>query len=464
MSGEDVEDHVGDDSEGDPFRNAVGKRHGDDGDIGRDGFAEVTHVDLGHGGEHQKAHDDQSGSGGEGRNGHEEGGEEQGEQEQHGHGDGGESGTSSFRNPGCTFHEGGDGTGPQEGSGAGGAGIGHQGSFDVGQLAFFVQHIAFGGDPDEGAQGIKGIHEQEGEDDGKEVQAQHMGEVQLQEQRSRADGGKGSQTAGQVGEYAEGPQFRIGHVQASGFADHAQDPGPQDAEEDVPPDVFDDQEGREQDPQHGDEHGDPHAVEGAVGHSLGEGIKGDLRSRVGHDDPGIQQSDEGDEEPDPYRNGLLQGHGDGIEDGFPDGGQGKDDEDDPFDEDGGQGHFPGIPHLEADGVGKVGVEPHARCQGKGIVGKGGHEEGTQGRGDGGDGEQGPFIHACGTEDGGVHDQDVGHGHECGDPGDDFRPHGGVVFLQMEDLFAELFHDKLPFFQSFKGFFYYSKKRLNLLEY
>lgn len=117
-------------------------------------------------------------------------------------------------------------------------------------------------------------------------------------------------------------------------------------------------------------------MEGAVGHGLGEGIKGDLRSRVGHDDPGIQQSDEGDEEPDPHGNSLFQGHGDGIEDGLPDGGQGKDDEDDPFDEDRGQGHFPGIPHLEADGVGKVGVEPHARCQGKGIVGKGGHEEGA----------------------------------------------------------------------------------------
>lgn len=315
----------------------------------------------------------------------------------------------------------------------------------MGQVAFFIQHIAFGGDPDEGAQGIKGIHEQEGEDDSEEVQAQHMGEVQLQEQGSRADGGKRSQPAGQIGEYAEGPQFRIGHVQAGGFTDHAQDPGAQDTEKDVPPDIFDDQERREQDPQHGDEHGDPHAVEGTIGHGLGEGIQGDFRGWVGHDDPGVQQADERDEESDPYRNRLLQGHGDSVEDGFPDGGQRQDDEDDPFEEDGGQGHFPRIPHLEAHGVGKVGVEPHARRQGEGIVGKSGHEEGAQGRGDGGDGEQGPFIHPGGTEDGGIHDQDVGHGHESGDPGDDFRPHGGVVFLQMEDLFAELFHDNfLPF--------------------
>ncbi len=447
MSGEDVEDHVGDDSKGDPFRNAVGERHGDDGDIGRDGFAQIAHVDLGHGGEHQEPYDDQGRGGGESGDGHEEGGEEQGEQEQHGHGDGGESSASSFRNPGGTFYEGGDGTGTQESPGAGGTGIGHQGSFDVGQLALFVQHVALGGDPDEGAQGIKGIHEQEGEDDGEEVQAQHMGEIQFQEQGSRADGGKGSQPAGQVGENAEGPQFRIGYIQAGGFTDHAQDPGAQDAEEDVPPDVFDDQEGGEQDPQHGDEHGDPHAMEGAVGHSFGEGIEGDLRSRVGHDDPGVQQTDESNEETDPHGNGLFQSHRDGVEDGFPDRGQGKDDEDDPFDEDGGQGHFPRIPHLEAHGVGKVGIEPHARCQGEGIVGKGGHEEGAQGRGDSGDGEQGSFIHPGGTENGRVHDQDVGHGHEGGDPGDDFRPHGGVVFLQMENPFAELFHDKLPSFRT-----------------
>ena len=58
-----------------------------------------------------------------------------------------------------------------------------------------------------------------------------------------------------------------------------------------------------------------------------------------------------------------------LKNGFPDGGQGQDDEDDAFNEYGRQGHFPAVPHLQADGVGKVGVQSHARSQGKGIVGK-----------------------------------------------------------------------------------------------
>ena len=81
MAREDVEDHVGDDTERDPFRDAVGKGHGDDGDVSRDGFAQVAHVDLGHGGEHQESYDDQGRSRSKSGDGHEEGGEEQREKE-----------------------------------------------------------------------------------------------------------------------------------------------------------------------------------------------------------------------------------------------------------------------------------------------------------------------------------------------------------------------------------------------
>ena len=69
---QDVEDDVGNDAEGNAFGNAVAKGHGNDGNVGRNGFAEIVEVDADDGGQHEEADDDQSRRGGEGRDGHEE--------------------------------------------------------------------------------------------------------------------------------------------------------------------------------------------------------------------------------------------------------------------------------------------------------------------------------------------------------------------------------------------------------
>ena len=173
-------------------------------------------------------------------------------------------------------------------------------------------------------------------------------------------------------------------------------------------------------------------MEGPRSSGLFEREQGNLGCRIGDDDLGVQQADEGDEQADAGRDGFLQGNRDGVEDGFADIGQGQDDENQAFKEDGGQGHFPGVAHLQDDGKGEEGVQAHARCQGEGVVGKEGHaqrpDEGGQGRRR----EDGAFVHAGGTHDGRVDGQDVGHGHERRDASQDFRADRRAVFTQVKE--------------------------------
>ena len=47
-----IDDHVGDNSHGDTFGNAVHKRHCDDCDVARNRFGKIVEVDLGNGRKH----------------------------------------------------------------------------------------------------------------------------------------------------------------------------------------------------------------------------------------------------------------------------------------------------------------------------------------------------------------------------------------------------------------------------
>ena len=184
-------------------------------------------------------------------------------------------------------------------------------------------------------------------------------------------------------------------------------------------------------------------MEGARSGRLFEREQGNLGCRVGDDDLGVQQADEGDEQADAGRNGFLQGHGDGVEDSFADIGQRQDDEDNAFKEDGGQGHFPGVAHLQDDRKGEEGVQAHARCQSEGIVGEKGHAQRPDKGSQGGCREDGTFVHAGGAHDGRVDGQDVGHGHEGRDTSQDFRADRRAIFAQVEETVEEgrlVFHN------------------------
>ena len=174
VSCEGVHDSVSDDAERDAFGDAVCEGHGKDGDICGNGFGWVAEVDARDGGEHEEAHDDEGGRGGKGGNCQEEGGKEQGEGKENGYGDGGKTGPSAFRNASRAFYEGGRGGNAEARADGGGDSVSHESAFDAGQLPFLIKHVCFGRNADQGAEGIKNIHEKECEEDDEEIRAHHL--------------------------------------------------------------------------------------------------------------------------------------------------------------------------------------------------------------------------------------------------------------------------------------------------
>ena len=105
------------------------------------------------------------------------------------------------------------------------------------------------------------------------------------------------------------------------------------------------------------------------------------------DDAAVFKSDEGDEEADTGTNGVAEVHGNGIDNPLTHFGECENDEDDTFEEDGGEGKLPGVAHAEAHREHEEGVKSHAGGKGEGLFGVDGHDEGTD---DGGK--------RCGCED------------------------------------------------------------------
>ena len=77
LAGDQVQDHVGNDAQGDAFGDAVEQGHCQNGQVSRNGLGElvIVKLQLGNAAEHQEADHDQSGSGSEGRNSGKDGSE-----------------------------------------------------------------------------------------------------------------------------------------------------------------------------------------------------------------------------------------------------------------------------------------------------------------------------------------------------------------------------------------------------
>lgn len=344
-SGEDIDQGIGDGAEGNAFCNAVGKGHGDDGEIAGNGFPGIIEFDARDSGEHEESHDNEGRCRSKGRNGHENGGKEHGQEEEHRHGNGSQPCAAAFRNAGCTFYVGGGGGNAEHRANGGSYGIRHKSALDMGQFVVFIQHIGFGGNADQGADGIENIDEQECQENHYEVESSNLGEIQFHENRSDALWFESSGATGKVGERAESAYGRIRYIETGHFAENTKDPGEEDAPEDITPDFPYHKDGGEEDADDGQHHGDAGGMECAGSHGLLEGEQGNFGGRIGNDDLGTAEADKGDEEADAGGYGLFQVKRNGIEYGLSHIGEGEDNENNPFYEYGGQGHFPGIAHL-----------------------------------------------------------------------------------------------------------------------
>ena len=436
-----MQHHIGDDAHGNAFGDAVEQRHGDDGQIRRDGFGHVILVeaDFGDGGDHQVADHHQRRSSRERRDRREDRRKEHGSQEQQAGGQRRQTRATADSHAGSGLDEGGDGRSAHHSADSGADGIRHERRLDARQAAFLVEHIGLGSHADEGAEGIKDIHEQEGEDDDDEIDNADVAEIHVE---ALAEG----QT--QLGEIRQRHRReqrveavrRIRHINACHLAEYADDPGRQNAQQDRAAHMMDVQRRHDEQADQRQQRADTVRVE-VFGEARNRHQRGGIDRQTG-----VLQADEADEQADTDGNAALERQRDGVEDGLAHIRQAQHNEDQALDEDGQQRDLPGVAHAQHDGVGQERVQTHACGQRERQVRHQAHarraDEGRQRRCQ----QNGGGVHARGGQDARVNGQNVGHRHECGDTRHDFGLGGGFVFAQLKNLFKHSFHSLL--FSSF----------------
>ena len=265
---------------------------------------------------------------------------------------------------------------------------------------------------------IEHIDEQEGEDHGQHVPGEDLAPLELAEDRSYA-----------VGERDHAGEMRDGLARRRILDEHADDGRRQDTPEDTAADM-----------EHHQHAGDHKADDGQQARAVGH-VAQRYQGRVAVDDQtGVLQADEGDEQADTGTDGMLEAERDGIQDPSADLGQCEDDENDTFNQDGGQGELPTVSHRQADGKHEEGVEAHAGSQRKRFLGPEGHhqrgDDGSQGRRR----ENGTRRHSGQrTEDARIDGQDVGHRQERRQAGDQLGPDGVLRRIESEGFGQEITH-------------------------
>ena len=427
-----MKENIGDDSHGDSLGDGVHEGHGEDRDVGRDGFQRIVPGDLGDLLHHQVSDDDEGRSCREGRDRQKERGEEEGQNEEEACSDSSQAGASAISDTGRGLDECRDGGSTQAGADSRADCVCQQSAADVGKLAFLVQHIRLGSTSDQSSQCVKEVDEQEGRDDGEEIQTQDAGEVQLHESRSqgcrRRENACGNQTVES--------RFGIGDIESAELADDAKHPCDNNTDQDIAGNFLDDQVGADDHADQGKQNGDTFGVESAALNGVAEREDRDQRRAV-DDDMSVLKTDEADEKSDTDRYTQLQGSRNGIEDCLTDICQGQDDENETFSENCRQGDFPGVSHTHDDRIGKIGVQAHTGRKGEGQICQQCHQHaGDRGR-QRRRSKDSSLIHARITENARVDGQDISHCHKGRDTGHDFGPDIRTSFLQFKKLFQNI---------------------------
>ena len=136
---------------------------------------------------------------------------------------------------------------------------------------------------------------------------------------------------------------------------------------------------------------------------------------------------------DPRRDGQLLRPGNAVHHPFPDGKHGQDQHQHARAEDGAERSLPRQPHRAHRDHRKVGVQPHSGCQRDGKVGVQPHRRRPERGRQAGRHQHGPGVHPGSTQDHRVHEDDVGHGQEGGESGDDLPADGSLSLFQFEVL-------------------------------
>ena len=382
-----------------------GERDGGDGEEGRDTDLRVIPLDLAEAREHEASDEDQCGRGGEAGDGSDEWGDEERDEEEQPGDDGGHAGASARGYSGGGLDVAGDGAGSGERADDGGGGVGEEDAIEPGDGVVGGDESGALSDRDEGADVVKEIDEEEDEDDLEGANVESAANIELK--------GCGS----------DGGEAVVHRLPVDLVEEYSEEHGAEDADEHGGSDTENLQAGDEEQAEEG---------EGSMrGADVAEGDDG---RGAGNDDAGVAESDEGDEEADASSYCGVELMRDSADEALTDAGVGQSEEDNTGEEDGAKSALPWEAHAFDDGIGEVGVEAHTGREGDGIVGKTAHEDAAEGCAEAGGGGDGSDGHSCLREDGGVHEDDVGHRDEGGEAGEDFGAPVSAVCGELEVAF------------------------------
>ena len=163
---------------------------------------------------------------------------------------------------------------------------------------------------------------------------------------------------------------------------------------------------------------------------------------IADDQARVAKADEGDEESDAAGHRGVKFVGNGAQNHLLDATGGDREKYDAGEKDRAQGSLPGNVHLEADGVGEVGIEAHAGGQGDGIAGDNAHQNGAEGSRQAG-GHSGSGQRNSGSrKDGRIDQHDVGHRQEGSDAGQNLGAPIGSQMGKFEVGFKVLEHRRV----------------------
>ncbi|MNE61102.1 hypothetical protein D3C80_1562910 [compost metagenome] len=152
----------------------------------------------------------------------------------------------------------------------------------------------------------------------------------------------------------------------------------------------------------------------------------DQCGRAVDDNPRRFKTDQSEKQSDAGTHCMTQAHGNAVEQPFAHPRQCQQHEQHPRDEHCAKRRLPGVAHGADHGIGKEGIEPHARRQANRPVGIQAHQQAAQSGGDTGGDECRAVIDAGIGHDVGVDEDDVGHGDKGGQPGDHLGFDGGAM--------------------------------------
>ena len=165
----------------------------------------------------------------------------------------------------------------------------------------------------------------------------------------------------------------------------------------------------------------------SVNGCYGSGVRGEL------DQVGILQADIRHKDADAAADGVLDAFRDGLDDQFAETGNRDGDVDQTADEHHGQGLLPGKVERHADRVGEECVQAHARGLRVRDVGEQRHDKCADRGSDDRRKEDRLRVHACFSQYLWVDEQDVRHGEECRETGDDLGMDVRAAALQVEEV-------------------------------